>query len=118
MTSRVRGITGSILGALLVAGGWGVLLAAGPHDEGFELGLTAGFVVLDGDLAGPDGPNTEPVIGAHAAYVISPDWAWFLDAQYADIDTDTFRNGAQMLGARTGADSVGGAPLGIVSSRQ
>lgn len=101
---RFRRITGSILGALLLAGCCASPISAGPNDEGFELGLSAGFLVLDEDLAGPDGPNTEPLIGARAAYVISQNWAWFLEAQYADLDTKTFRNGAQMLGARTGAD--------------
>ena len=108
MAVRRQKSTVSILGVLLIAGCWAVAVSAAPNDEGFELGLNAGFVVLDRDLAGSDGPDISSVIGARAAYVISKDWAWFLDAQYAEFDTDTFRDGAQMFSARTGADILFG----------
>ena len=108
MTSRLPKSIGSFLGVLLVAGCCAVTAAAEPNDEGFEIGINAGFVGLDRDLAGSDGPNTSPVIGARTAYVISKGWAWFLDAQYAGFDTDTFRDGAEMLSARTGADILFG----------
>jgi OOP family OmpA-OmpF porin len=96
---------------LLIAGCGAVTLAEESSDKGFELGLAFGFVVLDEELAGPEGPDTEPLVGARFAYVISTHWAWFLDAQFAEIDTDTYRNGAQMFATRTGADYLfGGNP--------
>lgn len=96
---------------LLVAGCSTATLATEPNDKGFELGLAFGFVVVDEELAGPEGPDTEPLVGARAAYVISPHWAWFLDAQFAKIDAETYRDDTEMFAVRTGANYLfGGNP--------
>ena len=46
-------------------------LAAGPaaaeeERPGLDFGIQGGFVYLDEDLAGPDGPTAEPTLGAPA----------------------------------------------------
>jgi len=73
--------------------------------QGLDFGVLGGFIYLDEDLAGPDGPTTEPTLGARIG---GPFFArrlrWFADAQYYKVDTRTFRLDAGAIAARTGGE--------------
>ncbi len=69
----------------------------------FEIGVLGGFVYLDEDLAGPGGPTLEPTFGLRAGgSLFLGGLGWFADALYSDIETHTFRLGAQSLSSRAG----------------
>jgi OOP family OmpA-OmpF porin len=89
--------------AALLLGMFG--LPAGAEDQKYELGILGGAIYLDESLAGSTGPTIEPTVGIRAGGPLPfGSFGWFADALYADIDTETFRLGAQSLTARGGLE--------------
>jgi hypothetical protein len=84
--------------------------AAGPsraaeQPPGLDFGVLGGFVLLDEDLAGPDGPATEPALGVRiGGPFFARDLRWFADTVYYEVNTDTFRRDAQAVTLRAGAE--------------
>jgi OOP family OmpA-OmpF porin len=75
------------------------------EDQKYELGIQGGLIYLDESLAGSSGPTVEPTVGLRAAGPLPVgSLGWFADALYADIDTETFRLGAQSFAARGGLE--------------
>lgn len=78
---------------------------AGQERPGLDIGILGGFIYVDEDLAGPDGPTTEPTLGARIG---GPFFAerlrWFVDAQYYRVDTRTFRLDASAMAIRSGGE--------------
>jgi OOP family OmpA-OmpF porin len=91
------------LAAILLAGICAPGSAAEDDRSPFEIGIVGGFVFLDEDLAGPGGPNLEPTLGLRAGgSLFLGGLGWFADGLYSDIETHTFRLGAQSLSSRAG----------------
>jgi OOP family OmpA-OmpF porin len=79
--------------------------AADELERHFEAGILGGFISLDEDLAGPDGPSLEPTLGLRGGgSLFLRRLGWFADALYADIDTHTFRLGARSVSLRAGLE--------------
>ena len=101
MTAVRIGIIRLILPALLL-----LALAAPPAAAGdypFEIGIEGGFVRLDENLAGPDGPAWEPTLGVRVGGpLFARHLAWYGDALLMDVQTETFRGEAQSVTARAG----------------
>ena len=72
--------------------------------KGFELGILGGLLVPDDDLTGTSDPDFEPTLGGWIGGDLFGRWAWFADAQYAEIGTKTFAGDAEMLAGRAGAE--------------
>jgi len=71
----------------------------------FEIGIEGGFVFLDEDLAGADGPTAEAAVGLRiGGPFFARRLSWFADALYSEIDTETFRMDAQRVTGRAGME--------------
>ena len=97
----------TLAACLAVAGLAGSALAddesGGPY--AIEIGVSAGAVLLDEDLAGPDGPSVAPSIDLRIGGPFAlRDFTWFVDALYSETETETFRGNAQTFTARVGLE--------------
>jgi OOP family OmpA-OmpF porin len=90
--------------ALAVLGA-GAVSAAPPEKHKFDFGVQGGFVYVDEDLAGADGPTTEPTLGLRiGGPFFLKRFSWFADALYTEIDTRTFRGDARRAEGRAGLE--------------
>lgn len=97
----------SLVLALFLTVAAAVPSAAEEERPGLDYGILGGFVYLDGDLAGPDGPTTDPTLGARIGgpfLDFSHRLRWFADAQYYEVETRTFRGDARAIEARAGGE--------------
>jgi OOP family OmpA-OmpF porin len=93
--------------AVLIAGLAGPVLAAeedgGPY--AIEVGLSAGAVLLDEDLAGEEGPSVAPSVALRLGGPFAlRDFTWFADVLYSQTATETFRGDAESFTGRVGLE--------------
>jgi hypothetical protein len=96
-----------LLVLVLMLGSLGATSTGASPSDGhrFEVGVQGGFVYLDEDLAGTDGPTTEPTIGLRVGGpLFARRFSWFGDAMYTRIYTDTFRLEARQTTGRAGIE--------------
>ena len=103
-----RSATRWVLPALLLAGGaWTTARA----DEGvdrhrIEIGVEGGFFLPDKDVSNKDNnlQQIEPLGGVRFGMLFGRFFDWFIDADFADINTNTIAADVETVAVRTGID--------------
>ncbi len=97
---RFRGALLGLVSALLLV----PPMAHAAGDPRFEIGVFTGIVVPDEDLIGFDNGDVEPTLGLRVGGSLARKWNWYVDAQYAGFETQTFAGEADMLAGRGGVE--------------